>query len=88
MSEWHKKQISDISLEFGVDINSGRMTFNSKRKRASKNDVFHASPVDPRNIVRDIASDASLILLTITYIIYAVIGCYFESIIAIAIVLI
>lgn len=88
MSGWHKKQISDISLEFGVDINSGRMTFNSKRKRASKNDVFQASPVDPRNIVRDIASDASLILLTITYIIYAVIGCYFESMIAIAIVLI
>ncbi len=88
MVEWHKAEVSDISLEFGTDINSGRTNINSKRKRKSNNDVFLIPSVDSSNIVRKIASDASLILLTTTYVIAALLGLYFEALIAIPVIII
>lgn len=87
MIEWHKAEVSDITLEFGTDVNSGRTNVNSKRKRKHGNDVFRAPYVDSNNIVRKIASDASLILLTATYIIAALFGHHFEALVAIPIII-
>ncbi len=88
MVEWHKAEVSDISLEFGTDINLGRTNMNSKRKRKSSNDVFRIPSVDSSIIVRKIASDASLTLLTATYVIAALLGLYFEALIAIPLIFI
>lgn len=86
MLEWHKSEIADISLEFGTDVNSGRINMNSKRKRKPNNDIFRISSVDSAKIVRSIASDASLILLTTTYIIAALLGHYIEALVAIPVI--
>ena len=83
MLEWHRADISDVSLEFGTDIKVGRINIDSKRKRNSNNNVFSVNIVDSDSIVRKIASDASLIMLAVTYIIAALIGFHAEALIAI-----
>ena len=88
MLEWHSADISEISLEFGTDINVGRINLDSKRKRKSNNNIFRVAAVDSGNIIRKIASDASLMLLAITYFIAAFIGFHFEALVAIPILIV
>ena len=88
MFEWHSADISEISLEFGTDIKVGRINLDSKRKRKSNNNIFRVAAVDSGNIIRKIASDASLMLLAVTYFIAAFIGFHFEALVAIPILIV
>lgn len=88
MFEWHKTEISEVALEFGTDVNVGRTNLDSKRKRGSNNNIFTLPNVDAGNIIRRIASDASLILLVVTYLIAAPLGFFVEAMVAIPLLLI
>ena len=85
MSGWHRADISDVSLEFGTDTKVGRINIDSKRKRNGNNNIFRVAADDSGSIVRRIASDASLVLLAVTYVIAALIGFHAEALLAIPI---
>ena len=83
MLEWHKADISDVVLELGTDVKVGRTNMDSDRKRSGDNVIFHTPKVDSKSIVRQIASDASLILMGATYVVAAMIGFHEEAFVAI-----
>ncbi len=69
MREWHKMSISDVSLELGTDTKAGKTNVNSDRKRKHANTVIRIPLIDPSAIIRTMASDVSLLLLSVTYLI-------------------
>ena len=83
MSEYHQLDIGEVALEFGTDLNVGRVNVDSNRKRMGANQILHAPIVDAKLIIRRISSDASLILLAGAYIIAAILGYYIEAVLAI-----
>lgn len=89
MGDWHKAEISDVALEFGTDIKSGRMNIDSSRARKhNNNNVFRLPDTDAKTIVRNMASDASLILLAVTYLLSSLLGHAHESAVGIAFIVI
>lgn len=88
MNNWHARNISDLVLESGTDIINGRTTRNSEHnKRKKNNNIFLLPTVDSSTMVRKMASDASLILLVIAFLITSIFGQLTESLIGILIIL-
>lgn len=84
MGDWHKSEVSDVALELGTDVKIGRTNIDSSRIRKHNNNVFHLPNTDAKSIVRQMASDASLILLAVTYLLSSLLGHANESVIGIA----
>lgn len=84
MGDWHKAEISDVALELGTDVKSGRMNIDSTRTRKHNNNVFRLPNTDAKSIVRNMASDASLILLAVTYLLASLLGHATEAVTGIA----
>ena len=82
MVEWHKADIADVALELGTDTKAGRMNMDSTRKRRRENNVISVPEVNPKSIIQRIASDASFVLLSISYIIAACLGHLNEALFA------
>jgi hypothetical protein len=80
MSSWHNKDISEVSLEFGTDVNNGKINVNPERKRRGDNCVFLLPSVDSRAVVKRLVSDASFALLAVVYVISAILGRIYESV--------
>ena len=80
MSSWHKKEISEVALEFGTDINNGRINVITDRKRRGDNNVFLLPSVDSRAVLKRLVSDASFALLAVVYLIAAILGRVTEAI--------
>ncbi len=79
MKEWHKMSVAEVSMEFGTDAKVGRTNLDPKRKRKHANIVFSVPTIDRSSIIREMASDASLLLLAVTYLITAFTGHFSES---------
>ncbi len=89
MNNWHARNISDLVLESGTDIINGRTTRNSEHnKRKRNNNIFLLPAIDSSAMVKKMASDASLILLVVTFLISAFVGQRTESLIGILIVVV
>lgn len=86
MKDWHTRNISDIVLETGTDINQGRKNLSSDRKRKKNNKVFLLPSTDSSTIIKKMASDASLSLLIVAYLLSCFIGSLSDSIIGILII--
>lgn len=74
MNDWHARSISEIVLESGTDANFGRSVQDSDRKRKKNNRIFRLPATDPLSIMKQMASDASLVLLAIAYLIVSFTG--------------
>ena len=83
MGDWHKADISEVALELGTDVKSGRMNIDSSRSRKHNNNVFVLPNTDAKSIVRHMASDASLVLLAVTYLLASLLGYAYESVVGI-----
>ncbi len=83
MSEYQSADIAEVSLEFGTDLKVGRINMDPDRKRASANIILRVPSVDSKLIIRRVASDASLVLLIVTYVVASLLGYYREALIAI-----
>ena len=86
MKDWHTREISDIVLETGTDINQGRKNLSSDRKRKKNNKIFLLPSADPASIIKKMASDASLSLLIVAYLLSCFIGSISDSITGILII--
>ena len=86
MKDWHTRDISDIVLETGTDINQGRKNLSSDRKRKKNNKIFLLPSADSSTIIKKMASDASLSLLIVAYVLSCFIGSFYDSIIGILII--
>lgn len=86
MKDWHTRDISDIVLETGTDINQGRKNLSSDRKRKKNNKIFLLPLADPASIIKKMASDASLALLIVSYLLSCFIGSISDSITGILII--
>ncbi len=86
MKDWHTRDISDIVLETGTDINQGRKNLSSDRKRKKNNRIFLLPSADPASIIKKMASDASLSLLIVAYLLSCFIGSISDSITGILII--
>ena len=86
MNNWHTRDISEIVLETGTDINHGRKNLSSDRKRKKNNKIFLLPTADSATIIKRMASDASLSLMLVVYLIASLLGRFSESIIAISII--
>ena len=84
MNNWHARGISDLVLESGTDINNGRTVHKTDRKRKRNNKIFLIPTTEPLSIVKRMASDASLVLLSITFFISALINQTVDSLFGIA----
>jgi len=83
MNNWNTYEISKVVLETGTDINQGRKNLPSDRKRKKNNKIFHLPVADSSMILKRMASDASLWLLVVAYLIAALFGDRSESLIGI-----
>jgi len=86
LKDWHTRDISDIVLETGTDINQGRKNLSSDRKRKKNNKIFLLPSADSSTIIKKMASDASLSLLIVAYVLSCFIGSFYDSIIGILII--
>ena len=86
MKDWHTRDISDIVLETGTDINQGRKNLSSDRKRKKNNKIFLIPSADSSTIIKKMASDASLSLLIVAYLLSCFIGSISDSITGILII--
>lgn len=86
MKNWHTRDISDIVLETGTDINQGRKNLSSERKRKKNNKIFLLPSADSSTIIKKMASDASLSLLIVAYVLSCFIGSLSDSIVGILII--
>ena len=71
MKDWHTRDIADIALETGTDTLQGRINVSADRKRKKNNTAFLLPTVDPSVIMRKMMSDASLMLLAVSYVIFS-----------------
>ena len=46
MNSWHKYDVAEVALEFGTDINNGKINVKSDRKRRGDNNIFLLPSVD------------------------------------------
>jgi hypothetical protein len=74
MNNWHARSISELVLESGTDVDLGRPLQGTDHKRKKNNKIFRLPSTDPLSIVKKMASDASLILLAVTFLISAFTG--------------
>lgn len=79
MKQWNEVSVSEIALEFGTDVKGGKREVNTSRK--SSNTVFRAPSPDSARIFKALSSDASLLLLAVTYLIAAFTGYLYESVV-------
>lgn len=83
MNRWHTCEISDVVLETGTDVIQGRKNLSSDRKRKRNNRVFLIPSADSATIIKRMASDASLTLLVVTYLISLLFGSFKDSLVGI-----
>ncbi len=79
MSSWHKSSIADVALAFGTDVTNGKINVKPGRKRRGDNNIFLLPLLDSKSVLKKMTSDASLAILTVVYILTALMGRYVES---------
>ena len=62
MSLWHKKDVTEVALEFGTDVRNGKTNLKQDRKRRGDNNVFLLPSVDAKASIKKLTSDASVAL--------------------------
>ena len=80
MNSWHKYDVAEVALEFGTDINNGKINVKSDRKRRGDNNIFLLPSVDSKSVFKKLAADASFALLMVVYVLAAIFGRFTESV--------
>ncbi|MGM9642381.1 MAG: hypothetical protein ACI3XI_04145 [Eubacteriales bacterium] len=82
MRQWNEVSVSETALEFGTDVKGGKREVNRNRK--SLNTVIRVPAPDTARIFKALASDASLLMLAVTYLIASFTGYLYESVVGLA----
>lgn len=80
MARWHEYDISDVAMEFGTDIRNGRTVDSDDKRRRGKNNIFLLPSADAGSVIKQLLSDASFMLLAVTYILASFMGHLHESV--------
>ncbi len=86
MARWHEHEISDVALEFGTDLRNGRTCSRDEKRHRGSNNIFMLPSADAGSVMKQLLSDASFMLLVVTYVLAAFMGHLHESVAGIIII--
>lgn len=86
MARWHEYEIADVAMEFGTDLRNGRTVAPDEKRHRGSNNIFLLPSADAGNVMKRLLSDASFMLLAVTYILAAFMGHLHESVAGIVII--